>query len=276
MYDLNITIVNWKMREDIDRCLASLFPDLEAGGLTAAVQVVDNSSNCDGIKGLLESQYPQVRYLDGQGNIGFGRAQNLGLRSESARFYLPLNPDIEFFSGRSVLRELVDWLDKNPQVGMIGPQLLNPDNSIQDSCCRFSGFLDPILRRLELNKRYDWAKKRVDYYLMRDFDHKRTVPVDWLMGSFILARKEVVADIGFFDHRFFMYFEDCDWCRRAWRAGWQVYYYSQASVKHSHRRESANTPSWKAVLTNPVTRMHIKSWLKYFWKWKFKRQHYGI
>lgn len=277
MRDINITIVNWKARDDIIQCLSTLFYDLEHSGLDAVVHVVDNSNNCDGIKEYLEKNFPQVKYINTKGNLGFGSAQNIGLKAESARFYLPLNPDIKFISNKPILKELMDWLKKNPAAGIVGPKLLNEDSSIQESCCRFYNFFDPIIRRFELDKKYSWAKRRVDNYLMRDFDHQKTVPVDWIMGSFMLVKNEAVEDIGFFDDRFFMYFEDCDWCRTAWRRGWQVYYYADAHAVHAHRRDSANDFSaWKAVLSNPVARMHIKSWFQYFWKWRFKREHYGI
>jgi hypothetical protein len=237
---------------------------------------VDNSQNIDGIKEYLASRHPEVRYLDAGGNMGFGRAQNMGLKSAQARFYLPLNPDIVFSNKQQVLAEIIEWMEKNHSVGAVGPRLLNSDGTVQESCCRFHGFLDPLVRRLELDHKYVWARQRVDRYLMRDFDHEQIVPVDWLMGSFLLVRGEAARQVGFFDDRFFMYFEDCDWCRRLWQAGWQVYYYPKARVRHAHRRESAEIAPWKALFASPTARMHVASWLKFFWKWKFKRQSYGI
>ena len=110
---------------------------------------------------------------------------------------------------------------------------------------------------------------------MKDFDHKRTVPVDWVIGSFMLTKKETVEKIGFFDDRFFMYFEDCDWCRRIWEGGWKVYYVHDIMAKHSHHRDSAEVSLFKSLLNNPIVRIHLRSWWRYFRKWGWKKVRYG-
>ncbi|MFW5888496.1 MAG: glycosyltransferase family 2 protein [Patescibacteria group bacterium] len=275
MHDINIAIVNWKAKQEIDICLESLFEDIKGSGLQAVVHVVDNSQNADGIKELLKEKYPGVRYIDPGGNIGFGKAQNLAFQKEEARFYLSLNPDIEFLPGRSTIKRMLEFLHKNKKVGLVAPKLLNPDKSIQYSCCRFPGFLDQIARRLDFEKKSKYFKKRVDHYLMKDFDHEQTVPVDWVIGSFMLIKKEAADQVGFFDDRFFMYFEDCDWCRRVWEKGYQIYYIHDTSVIHAHHRDSADGSPIRSLFKNPIARVHLKSWLKYFWKWGIRRKPYG-
>ncbi len=270
MHDINITIVNWKMKDDIKKCLETLYQDIAGSGIKTIIHVVDNSGNTDGIKQMLEENFPEVKYIDAGGNIGFGKAQNLGLKSATAEYYLPLNPDIEFIRGEKVFEKLINFMRNNPDAGIIAPKLLNPDNSIQESCYRFPSFFAQISRRLGFNK------KAVDYYLMRDFDHCSTVAVDWVMGSFMFVRAELVEKIGFFDDRYFMYFEDCDWCRRTWLSEKKVYYMPGASVKHAHKRDSAAMSPVLAVFKNKTARIHIKSWLKYFLKWGVRKAHYGI
>ena len=273
--DLNIVIVNWKAKEDIRRCLESLFWDLEGSGLDFLVQVVDNSGNRDGIKEMLGEEFPKVRYWDSGGNIGFGKAQNLALKKEEARYYLPLNPDIYFTENRGAIKELIKVLEKREKIGMIAPKLLNSDGSLQHSCCRFPGFLDQIARRLGWDQKSKFFKKRVDKYLMRDFDHKQSAAVDWVMGSFILIRGQAAQEAGFFDERFFMYFEDCDLCRRFWEKDWKVYYYPEVQVQHGHRRDSASENPFKSIFKNSIARTHLKSWLKYFFKWGFRKKRFG-
>lgn len=276
MLDINIVIVNYKMKQDIDRCLESLFAEIKDSRLDILIHVVDNSGNSDGIKGMLVEKYSVVKYLDAGGNIGFGKAENLGFANALAKFYLCLNPDVIFISGERTLERMIQFMVDNPKVGIAGPKLLNIDGTIQYSCSRFPAFFDQIIRRLNLDRKFLYCKKRVDYYLMKDFGHNQTVKVDWLMGSFMLARKEMVEQIGFFDDRYFMYFEDCDWCRRAWQADWQVFYLADVVVQHSHRRESAGVLSLMDLLKNPIARIHIKSWIKYFVKWGIRRVHYGV
>lgn len=276
MYDISVAIVNYNMKDDIDKCLSSFFADIKGSGLDCVVNVIDNSANMDNIKELLESKYPQVKYYKLKKNVGFGRGQNIGLKKTQARFYLPLNPDSEFLPNSNTIKKLVDFLEKREDIGIVGPKLLNQDCSVQLSCCRFPLFFDQIIRRLHWEKGYKYFRKRVDYYLMRDFDHDETVPVDWIIGSFMLMRREVVQKIGFFDSRFFMYFEDCDLCRRSWQAGWKVYYVYDIALKHTHRRQSAKMSPFIAFFKNHLTRVHIKSWLLYSIKWRFKKEHYGI
>lgn len=270
MHDINITIVNWKMKDEIKKCLETLYEDIAGSGIKIIINIVDNSGNIDGVKQMLEEKFPEAKYIDSGGNIGFGKAQNLGLKAVQAEYYLPLNPDIEFIKGGRVFEKLIKFMRENYSAGIIAPKLLNTDNSIQESCYRFPRFFSQIFRRLGFNK------KAVDYYLMRDFDHNSTVAVDWVMGSFMFVRSELAEKTGFFDDRYFMYFEDCDWCRRAWISGFKVYYANDIIVKHAHKRDSAAGSPIMAVLKNPVARIHIKSWLKYFLKWGIKKTHYGI
>ncbi len=273
--DLNIVIVNWKAKDDIEKCLKSLFADLEGSGLNFVVQVVDNSGNSDGIKEMLQEKFPQVKYRDSGGNIGFGRAQNLGLKEVEAKYYLPLNPDVCFQAPFNTLEKLIFFLENRGEAGIVAPQLLNSDGSVQYSCYRFPGVLDQMARRMNWGRKGGFFSKRINYYLMRDFDHSQSVPVDWVMGSFMLVRRELVREIGFFDDKFFMYFEDCDWCRRAWENNWQVFYYPEIKVIHGHRRETAEDKPFRSLIKNSLARTHLKSWIRYFRKWGFRKKKFG-
>ncbi len=275
MKDINVTIVNWKMRDDIDRCLNSLFKDAQNSELGIIVHIIDNSENSDGVKEMLKEKYPQVVYKNSKKNLGFAKAQNLGAHMTEAKYYLALNPDCEFKDGSKTLKKCINFFEQNEKVGIVGPKLLNQDGSIQESCMRFLKFLDPIYRRLGIDKKSKSIKERVDYYLMRDFDHNQTVKVDCMIGAFLMIKKEVFDKLNGFDERFFMYFEDCDLCRRVWLNKYEVWYLHDIVVDHLHKRDSAQGSQLLAIFRNPVARIHIKSWLKYFWKWKFKKAHFG-
>jgi GT2 family glycosyltransferase len=107
---------------------------------------------------------------------------------------------------------------------------------------------------------------------MKDFHHASTKAVDWVMGSAMFVRGKALTEVGTFDEAYFMYFEDCDWCRRFWKKGWPVYYVHDVSLSHVHRRQSARVAGkpvgLRAIFSNKLTRIHIKSWLTYFWKWR--------
>ena len=106
-------------------------------------------------------------------------------------------------------------MENNKKTGMIGPQQLSPDKGIQYSCYRWHKLLTPVYRRTPLGK-LNFAKKDIDRLLMKDFDHKETKEVDWLLGSFSFCRTKALKQTGLFDERFFMYLEDTDLCRRFW------------------------------------------------------------
>ena len=111
---------------------------------------------------------------------------------------------------------------------------------------------------------------------MKDFHHNETRPVDWIMGSAMFVKDKAIEHVGVFDERFWMYYEDSDWCRRMWEAGWPVYYVSTITLEHVHGRGSAKVPGIaKALLTNQLARVHVSSWLKYMWKWRGNHRYYG-
>lgn len=276
MLDFNIVIVNWKMAKEIGRCLSTLKEDMAGSRLSYKIHIIDNYHNQDGTKEMIAQNHPEAVYHDPGVNLGFGRGQNLGFSLAEANYYVPLNPDIEFIPGSRTLDRIHEFMAANARAGIVGPKLLNIDGSLQYSCCRFPRPLDQLARRLKLDTRFRYFRKRIDRYLMRDFDHQRNARVDWVLGSFQVVRKAVAEQIGFYDERYFMYFEDCDWCRRAWRAGWEVYYLADTAVKHGHRRESADLSPLLAPFKNPVARMHLISWAKYFLKWGIREEHFGI
>ncbi|MBI5731745.1 MAG: glycosyltransferase family 2 protein [Candidatus Magasanikbacteria bacterium] len=267
MKDIAITIVNYKMVEDIRELLYSLEKDLTGSNLKIQVAVIDNTP-ADGAWLMLKNNFPEVRYLPQDENLGFGRAQNVGLKAVEAKYYFILNPDTIFPPSERVIPRLYDFLETHPAIGMIGPKLLNTDGGLQYSCYRFPSFFIPLYRRSALGQR-PGNKKRIDEYLMKDFSHEEARPVDWLMGSAMFARGQALKEAGFFDERYFMYFEDCDLCRRFWEAHWPVYYVPQIKITHRHGKGSAIVPGfWKSMLKNSLTRAHIASWLKYVWKWR--------
>lgn len=276
MLDINIVIVNYKTKNDLDACLASLLVEIEDLDLKVVVHVMDNSANADGAKDLIEEKYKKVIYMDCGGNIGFGAAQNMGFENKQAKYYIALNPDVEFISGQETLLRIFDFMEKNPQAGIAGPKNLNVDGSIQYSCCRNFGVFDQIIRRLGLDKRNKKFKKRVDYYLMKDFSHEETVPVDWVIGSFMMLRGELFEKIGFFDDRYFMYFEDCDLSRKSWEDGYKVIYIHDIIVRHKHKRDSAEENPFLSIFKNKVARIHLKSWIKYHLKWGLRKKRFGI
>jgi GT2 family glycosyltransferase len=126
-----------------------------------------------------------------------------------------------------------------------------------------------IYRRTFLGK-MGFAKKHLDWFLMKDYDHKSIKEVDWLMGSALMVSRKAVEKVGLMDPHFFMYMEDVDWCRRFWENGYKVIYNPESKMFHYHGKGSAKGGVLRSVLSNKLTWIHISSAIKYFWKYRGK------
>lgn len=265
--DLSIVIVNYKSKNKLSACLQSL-EAAAISGLAWEIILVDNNSG-DDLQEFL-GLYKNSKLILSPKNLGMGGGNNLGIEAAQGKYILILNPDTVVRSG--AIEKLISYLQVNAQVGIVGPKLLNPDNSLQYSCLRFPGFFMPILRRTFLGK---YFKDKRDYFQMSEFDHENIQEVDWLLGSALLFKKEITLVDGKiwkprFDERYFMYFEDTDLCRTAHNKGLKVVYYSEAILIHDHARQSAKYPWYQAIFCDALARHHIRSWLTYFWKGTFK------
>ena len=261
------------MKDDIEKCLVSPYRDIEGSGLDVGIVVVDNNSE-DGIDKFLQEKYPEIKVIMRDGNFGFGSAQNRGIKSIDAKYYFALNPDTEFPEGQGVVKKMYDFMEDHPKIGMVAPKIVYPDGSLQYSCWRFPKSLQPLYQRTKLGQTKK-GQSRVSHHHMKDFKHDETRPVEAIMGSAMFARKETLDEVGLFDERFWMYYEDIDWCLRMWEAGWPVYYLHDIVIKHVHGRGSAKIPGiLKALIKNKLARVHLSSWLKFMWKWRKDGKYY--
>jgi len=215
---------------------------------------------------MLKEQFPEVRFIASAVNAGFAAGNNIGIEKAQGRYIHILNPDITVLPGS--LEAMVRYMDEHPDVGILAPQLLNPDKSVQYSCYRFPTPMIPVYRRTPLAKTAS-GKKALDNYLMKDWAHNEIKEVDWCLAASIMVRESGIKKVGYFDERYFMYFEDCDWCRRFWQAGLKVVYFPAAQMVHYHVRQSADVP-WFLGLFQKISRIHIASAIKYFWKFRGK------
>lgn len=278
MVDVTIVYLNYFMKEDILASLQTLMDDIRDSAYRVHVVVTDNSENKDGIKEALAVQFPSVEYIDCGGNIGFGQGNNMGFQACSARYYFAINRDTLFPAGENTVDRLVAYMDDHPKVGCIGPKLLYMDGRLQFSCYRFdlASMLIKPLKQINVDHRWPWVKQYTNRLLMKDFDHNKTRPVDWVLGAAMMVRSDVVEELGMFDERYFMYLEDADWCMRMWDAGWPVYYVHDIVIKHRLERASAKVPGIvKALFKNKLARIHLASWFKFLLRWRKTFRYYA-
>ncbi len=231
---------------------------------TCEILVVDNNPEIR-VHEMLRTEFPEVRVIVSETNLGFGRGMNRALELARGRYFFVFNPDIATFDHQ--IDTLVRFMDAHADVGMVGPKLLNPDRSLQYSCYTFMDLWVIPFRRVPILRSFSFAKRHVEAYLMTSHDHSKTCDVDYLLGAAMLVRREAYQEVGGFDPAFFVYFEDQDWCRRFWKANWRVVHHPEAWFVHYHRRETAEGGFIKQ-LRNPLTRIQIQSALYYHRKYK--------
>jgi len=260
MIDLSIIIVNYRSKGLVKTCIRGV--QKSNLKMSYEVIVVDNASN-DGCIKMLNEEFPSVRGIQASENRGLAAGNNIGLRESTGKYLLIINPDIAVFEG--MIEKLIAYIESHPQVAVAGPKLVNPDGTVQFSIYRFPTPITPLYRRTPLGHN-SWAKRALRRYLM--FDKQRDIngPVDWILGACMLVSRTAYEKIGEMDERFFLYFEDVDWCRRFWAAGYEVHYVPDAELIHYHRRLSAESPGLSGIFTK-ATRIHIQSWMRYFKKY---------
>jgi hypothetical protein len=252
---LSIIFVHYRTPEMLRQALQALRQ--HPPSVPHEIIVVDNGPREDGAEEICR-EHPLCRYDHPGKNLGYARGVNRGIALSRAPFLLILNPDILVTPG-SVDR-LLDVLRQDPQVGIAGPKLVNPDGSLQHSCRTFYTMRTLLLRRTFLGKL--WPRHpALREHLMLDWDHATRREVDWLIGASLMVRREMVDDVGGMDERFFLYFEDVDWCYRAHQHGWKVLYCPEAVMIHHYQRASA-----KGFLSQGM-RWHLESVLRYYEKW---------
>lgn len=236
-----------QVREAIRSCVG--------GQLKVDLTVVDNSPH-QKLRPVVEKL--GTTYVSSSENLGFGAGHNVALREslKSAKYHIILNPDIWF--GESVLPTLFDFMEDNPEVGLVMPQVLYPNNEEQLLCKRLPEPMDLIVRRFGGSLGQRLFRDRVDRYMLRDVDLSVPRVVPTLSGCFMFIRVEVLRQVGLFDERFFMYMEDVDLCRRIGTVARTVFF-PEVSIYHGYTKGSYRDPQ--------LLMHHTVSALRYFGKW---------
>lgn len=247
-------------------CLSSLKCVAERSSLSIGVVVVDNASPNLDVAMLTKEAYPKAHLVVCRKNHGFGRACNRGARVLNASYTFFLNPDT-FLKDDALFDTLHGFMKRYPKVGMTAPCTHYLNGTLQETCRRFPAWHMPIVRRTTLSSRAR-GLRYINAFLMKDFDHTSERMVDWVQGSAMMIETALFFDIGGFDERYFMYFEDVDLCRNCWERGRPVYYLPSVAIAHEYTQGSAKVAGpVVGLLSNRLARAHVQSWLQYLSKW---------
>lgn len=220
MVTVSIILVNYNGGQVVLDCLDSIRRHLHQ--ISHEVIVVDNASTDDSAN-LIEEKFPEVRLLRLQQNRGFGAGNNQGAAISTGKYLLLLNTDTLLIS--DVLPHLVETIKQNSSIGIVAPQLLNPDQSLQLSTAK----------RIGIWGEYQALKQQRDYKNRRDQVVQQfsiAQEVDIVIGAALMIRRSLFEDLAGFDETFFMYFEESDLCERARAKGWKVVYDPTVALIH--------------------------------------------
>jgi GT2 family glycosyltransferase len=224
---LSIIIVTHNAKDFLRNCLKSVFEKIK--NLSFEVLVVDNASS-DGTFEMLKNEFPQVNAIFSKENLGFAKANNLAIKEAKGKYIFLLNPDTILLDEN--FEKLIDFAQKNPDVGAIGPKVLNSDLTIQHQCKR--GFPTPwnIFCYLSGLAKIFPKSKIFAGYLLTYLDTEKIQEVDSLSGCAMVVKREVIEKVGMMDEDYYLYGDDLDWCYRIKSAGWKVVYFPETKIIH--------------------------------------------
>lgn len=254
--DVSIVVVSYNTA----RLLPDMLKALQAAYAELATEIVfvDNNSSDDSVD-VIRRISPDSKLLVNQTNVGFGRANNQALAYASGRYILLLNTDA--FVEPNALTVSVGYMDQNPGCGILGARLVGRDGVLQPCARYFPNVLNGFLLRSGL-ARFAPGVQMIDNMA---WDHASIRPCDWVVGCFLIIRREVVDQVGLFDPRFFLYYEEVDLCLAAKRAGWDVIFNPDTTVVHIGG-ESAKSQGSITKGGRQLGALQIESELLYFRK----------
>jgi GT2 family glycosyltransferase len=246
--DISIVIVNWNTRELLLDCLASVYAMVRE--MRFEVFLVDNASS-DGSVAAVREQYPQVRIIQNEKNLGFAAANNKALRIMQGKYALLLNTDTVLTEG--ALATLLRYMENHEEAGMACGQLLNADGSKQNSIANFPSLLgllcNETVLRLLFPRRF--PSKRQEY--------RAPIEVESCIGACLMVRKAAMDAVGLLDERYFFFMEETDWALAMHKAGWRSCFVPDARIYHLQGQSAGHNVRARI--------MFYRARYQYFRKW---------
>lgn len=240
---LSIIIVNYNSKDYLRRCLNSILetrdPEL-VQKVKIEIIVVDNGSS-DGSADMIKKEFPEVKLIENEENLGFAAANNIGINRAATEDVLILNPDTEV--SKNLLHTLLDIASRYKNLGALGSKILNPDRSLQFSCGCFPTLLNVIADRIPIVR--DFFPTQL--IRQKSFYESEQRP-DWVSGVCLLLSKSAFKDVGGFDEGYFLYVEEVDLCYRLKKSGYSVVYTPQVELVHHYQGGSSERKKQKSRL----------------------------
>jgi N-acetylglucosaminyl-diphospho-decaprenol L-rhamnosyltransferase len=223
---VSVIVVTYNSADEIRQCINSILSqeideDVE-------VIVVDNNSK-DGTANIIRAEYPGLVLIDHGINAGFAAANNLAFRRTSGEYIVLVNPDSKL--ERSAIAASIRYMEKTPRCGLLGGLLVDENGDSHPSARKFPTALGKLITMSGLAEKFS-SSRFFGGSDFRWFDHQSPLEVDWVPGAFTCIRRALIEEIGFFDERYFLYYEETDLCLRARQNGWTIDFIPDCIIQH--------------------------------------------
>jgi GT2 family glycosyltransferase len=251
--DLSVVIVSWNVKKLLKENLKAIYENTQ--NIDFEVFVVDNNSKDETVE-MVKEKFPKVKLIENNKNLGFAKGNNQAIKKSSGRYVLLLNPDMQVLS--KTFEEMVKWMDNNKKAGVAGCHLIKDNYETVPHVRRFPKLFDQLMIILKVPHVFPQILNK---YLIKDFDYSKEVIVDSVRGAFFMIRREVIESVGLLDERYFVWFEEVDYCRKVQNSHWDVVYTPEVKcIDHVGQ-------SFSQVKTGKVQKYFRNSMLEYFKKW---------
>ena len=230
-YDVSVVTLNYNTRDLLASCLDSVLEHHD--GLNLEVIVVDNASS-DGSAQMVKKRFPEVLLVENDENLGCARGGNRGMELASAAFVFHIDADAVTRPG--ALRTMLEYMKSHPDVGLVGPRLVDEDGEYQQSCHYFTLLKARHALLLFLTLIGSSGCRRLGLFTNPSQDGRQQAEVDWVYTACTLIRREVFDSVGLLDQHMFFGGDDMEFCYRAGSAGWKTVYLPQAEITHYGNR----------------------------------------
>lgn len=261
--DLSFVIVEYHGLDETRASVDTIFRRIR--GVEFEIIVSSNSCYREDVRERIGETFPpSVFWVFNEKNLGFSGAANQGIRRSRGRYLFLLNSDVEIVS--SEVKELLNFMEENPGLGVLGPLILDREGKVQDSRRRF------MTPRIFLRRLFGRMAKK-EKVLQEFKDYEKPGEVDWVIGAAMVIRRKALEDVGLFDEGYFMYVEDMDLCKRMWQRGYRVFYWPKFKVKYEGTRRSLPLGYRRAItfLFNKYAWIHLLSYIRFLLKFRFRR-----
>jgi GT2 family glycosyltransferase len=255
-FKISIIIVSWNAKYYLDECLQSIFNGIVNSDKLEII-VVDNFST-DGSVELVTQKYPKVKLIANSNNLGFAKANNIGIKQSKGDYLFLINSDVVVYP--DCIGSMLEYMERHPEIGMLGPGIIGTDGKVQRSCMGYPTLWNTFCRAVFLDGIFP-RNKMFNGFMLNHWAHDSIKAVEVINGCFWLVRRTAVETVGFLDETFFIYGEDIDWCKRFNRAGWKVVYFPVVKSLHYGGGSSSNSPVQFYI---EMQKANLQYWSKHY------------